>query len=279
MRVLRIGVSNTEQAEAVYALSAIPVFALSGWSFSGLDPVLAEQLPARKPYGVLVNRMMREEDLPQLERLLKEFETNLPECIYCADASVIELAGETVRKRIIYRPETLMTNAEDMRFWLDSPIGSVTVSPLLTLDELCAIGEAVPEAEFVIHGHLMMSVSARLLINAWQKRRKKTLSKDERIFLRETTRREWFPIRETAQGTMIFTDYVLDSFDAIGLLTAHGASQFYIDGSFLSTEELIEAAEIYRSLLEGNTETERIADYRRRHPECSEGYYGQETIL
>ena len=79
--------------------------------------------------------------------------------------------------------------------------------------------------------------------------------------------------------TMIFTDYVLESFDYIKPLAEHGASAFYIDGSFLTQEHLISALRLYRAILLDQTAPGEKEAWRTAHPECTEGYYGQKTIL
>lgn len=278
MEPFYVGVSTAGQADAVYAEQEVPVFALADHAFSGLRETKLNEINTSRPFGVLLNRLYRETELAQLQEILNELAAVKPERIWFADPAVLTLCDESMRSRLVYRPETLMTSCEDIRFWEETGIRGVTVSPLLTAEELYRIAETEPGAEFVIHGHLLMSVSARKLLSSWAKQYAVRLP-DEPLYLREETRNDRYPIRETAHGTMIFTDYVLESFDYIKPLAEHGASAFYLDGSFLTEEHLISALRLYRSVLHDEDAPGQTDAWRTAHPECTEGYYGQETIL
>ncbi len=272
------GVSSFQAANIVYAAGALPVFAVENCAYSGLNEIAVQDIDPSLPHGVLMNRIFREGELPRISQTLEALRRHLPERIYFADPAVFSLCDDTLRSRLVYRPETLMTNQEDIRFWKNTGIQGVTVSPLLTAEELYAAAEAVPGTEFVIHGHLLMSVSARKLLTSWAARYDKELPEGRPLFLREETRSDRYPVKETAAGTMIFTDYVLESFDYIRSLASHGASAFYLDGSFLDLQDLTDALCLYRALLTGSGTEEQIKAYRSSHPECREGYYGQETV-
>ena len=272
------GVSSFQAANIVYAAGALPVFAVENCAYSGLNEIAVQDIDPSLPHGVLMNRIFREGELPRISQTLEALRRHLPERIYFADPAVFSLCDDTLRSRLVYRPETLMTNQEDIRFWKNTGIQGVTVSPLLTAEELYAAAEAVPGTEFVIHGHLLMSVSARKLLTSWAAQYDKELPEGRPLFLREETRSDRYPVKETAAGTMIFTDYVLESFDYIRSLASHGASAFYLDGSFLDLQDLTDALCLYRALLTGSGTEEQIKAYRSSHPECREGYYGQETV-
>ena len=272
------GVSSFQAANIVYAAGALPVFAVENCAYSGLNEIAVQDIDPSLPHGVLMNRIFREGELPRISQTLEALRRHLPERIYFADPAVFSLCDDTLRSRLVYRPETLMTNQEDIRFWKNTGIQGVTVSPLLTAEELYAAAEAVPGTEFVIHGHLLMSVSARKLLTSWAAQYDKELPEGRPLFLREETRSDRYPVKETAAGTMIFTDYVLESFDYIRSLASHGASAFYLDGSFLDLQDLTDALFLYRALLTGSGTEEQIKAYRSSHPECREGYYGQETV-
>ena len=70
MEPFYVGVSSPEQAEAVYAQNAVPVFALQDQAFSGLDEVTLQAIDTARPYGVLMNRLYRETELDGLRNML-----------------------------------------------------------------------------------------------------------------------------------------------------------------------------------------------------------------
>ena len=55
------------------------------------------------------------------------------------------------------------------------------------------------------------------------------------------------PIYEDDLGTYIYSDFVLNSFEEI---TSFHTDRFFIDGIFLSTDELSDAVEAYRNILD-----------------------------
>ncbi|MBQ9328363.1 MAG: U32 family peptidase [Solobacterium sp.] len=279
MRPFHVGISDLSFADEVRSLQAIPVLALKEFSWSGLGELPIETyLETKEPYGLLMNRLFHEGELAEVKRVLDLLLTHLPERLYFSDFSVAELCEEPLRQRLCYKPETVMTNAADATVLYEAGIPSVSVSPLLSIHELEAFCAGFPHAELTIHGHLLMSVSDRHLLSAWAARYGIALPEGE-LSLKETTRDEFFPVRETSSGFLIFTDYVQESFRWLRRLETAGAESFYIDSSFLLKEEVLEALRIYRSLLEGTEEAEAIATYRAAYPKVQEGYYEQETIL
>ena len=87
------------------------------------------------------------------------------------------------------------------------------------------------------------------------------------------------PVYENDAAMMVFSDYVLESFDEILDFGNAGAETFFIEGSFLSEEELMSALAIYQGLLAGKDMTKEISQYRAAQPLCMKGFYGLETIL
>ena len=89
--------------------------------------------------------------------------------IYYGDEGVLyEAARLDMKDRLIYNPDTLITNAMDMQYYLDEGIRMATISKEITLQEMCTVARDVQgECEVVLHGRLNMMHSKRKLLSAY----------------------------------------------------------------------------------------------------------------
>ena len=64
--------------------------------------------------------------------------------VIIADPGLYQVAKEiSLEDKLIYSPETLVTSAEDAKFWLSTGMYSVNISPLLTEEEILKIASSV----------------------------------------------------------------------------------------------------------------------------------------
>ena len=116
---------------------------------------------------VLVNRFFVEEELEALREHLQRLKDLDVDGIYYGDEGVYQEAKALgIENRLIYNPDTLITNHSDVQYYLDEGISMVTISKEITLDEICAIAKKVQgECEVIIHGRLNMMHSKRNLLS------------------------------------------------------------------------------------------------------------------
>ena len=147
--------------------------------------------------------------------------------------------------RLIYQPETLITSSNDAAFWMNQNLHSVTVSSLITKEEITEISEKVSGLSIYVHGRLLMSVSRRKLLNAYHDETgiPFTYEKNRELYLVEEKREGHMPVYETENACMIFTDYIQESFQEMSDFM--NLERFVIDGSWLSYEEGRDALAIY----------------------------------
>lgn len=281
MTILAISVNSPEEARRMLAAGADEaVLAVRGCCFSALseqDPQHLQELPA---FSVLMNRLFFPSEIEQVRKtlaILKE----MPglRYIYFSDPAVVMLAAACgLQEKLIYRPETLLTSQADARWWQARGIHGVSVSPLLTAQEVKSILPAA-KCELTMHGYLMMTVSRRPLLSAWADYRHHDLDmKEKKFLLQEEKRQERMPVYESEAGTMIFTDFIQESFGYINEFAA--ADRFYIDGTFLEEDMMADTLQVYRQIMAG-ADAETAADaYMKRWEGLafSTGYYGQKTI-
>lgn len=281
MTVLCSSVNSPEEARRMLAAGADEaVLAVRGCCFSALTEPEPEQLKDIPAFSVQLNRLF----FPSESGKVKETLAALREMpglryIYFSDPAVVPAAEQLgMKEKLIYRPETLLTSRADARWWQNRGIHGVSVSPLLTEQEVRDILPAA-RCELTMHGYLMMTVSRRPLLSAWAEYRHRDLAmKEKKFLLREEKRQEHMPVFESEAGTMIFTDFIQESFGYAGEFAA--ADRFYIDGTFLNEDLLADTVTAYRQIMTGADAASVSAEYMKRWGDMpfSTGYYGQKTI-
>ena len=147
---------------------------------------------------VAVNRFFVEEELAALREhlhLLKEIDVD---GIYYGDECVLlEAEHFGLKQKLIYNPDTLITNHSDVQYYLDEGIQMVTISKEITLQEMCEIGRLTDgECEVILHGRLNMMHSKRNLLSSYMS----FIGKNEQVrdnydlYLMEENRDEHMPI-------------------------------------------------------------------------------------
>ncbi|MFR6361949.1 peptidase U32 family protein [Amedibacterium intestinale] len=233
---------------------------------------------------VLVNRFFVEEELEALREHLQRLKDLDVDGIYYGDEGVYQEAKALgIENRLIYNPDTLITNHSDVQYYLDEGISMVTISKEITLDEICAIAKKVQgECEVIIHGRLNMMHSKRNLLSNYFS----FLGKEENIrnkmdlYLMEEHRDEHMPIVEDETGTHVFTGFTLSSFDEIKDMVHAGIRHFRIDGIFHDVDYVIEALKLYQSVLQDEVKGREVFEaYKKKYEKdhVTHGFYYTKT--
>lgn len=284
MKILTILCENQEQADRYLSLGCDEVIlVLKDGCFSALPGCNLKEIAAfakenSKRTAVLMNRLFDQEEIAEAQKTLAKL---LPiiDAVFFADPALLYQAKQIhMENKMIYRPETLLTSVKDGTWWMAQGLQSIQISPLLTKEEIFEIARSIPHTGLQIHGRLLMSVSKRKLLSAYASYHPDTsLHEKNGLYLREDSRQGKMPVYESAYGTMIYTDYVQESFAYVPSFLAAGMERFEIDTYTLKDEEITDAITMYRALLDGKTIT---ASYAQKHADMplSSGYFGQKTI-
>lgn len=229
--------------------------------------------------SVMMNRLFPESEVKETaEKMIFLLEKGV-DCVIFADPGLLYHAKKKgLEGRLIYQPETLITSSHDAQFWMNQNLHSVTVSSLITKEEITEISKNVKGLSIYVHGRLLMSVSRRKLLKAYHDETgiPFTYEKNKNLYLVEEKREGRMPVYETENACMIFTDYIQESFQEMADFM--NIDRFVIDGSWLSYEEGKDALALYADMLKGkevNTET-YLEKYGKEN--FSDGYYGQKTV-
>lgn len=233
---------------------------------------------------VLVNRFFVEEELDALRshlQVLKELDVD---GIYYGDECVLyEADALGMKDKLIYNPDTLITNHKDVQYYLDEGIKMVTISKDITLQEMITIQSKVQGCcEVIIHGRLNMMHSKRTLLSSYMSFVGKNYPVYDNydLYLMEEHRDEHMPIVEDESGTHVYTGFTLASFEEIKQLADAGIEYMRIDGIFHDIDYVVEALELYCAILDGKKDATVVyEEYKEKYKEdhVTHGFYYTKT--
>ena len=161
--------------------------------------------------------------------------------IYFTDLGIINVArGIDLTNKLIFDPDTLLTNSFDVNFFLRQGIGTVLAREL-SFDEVKDILEKNPgSCDMQIFGHLKMSYSKRQFMTNYFKYIGKDVDvlNKRSIRLVEENRKYKLPIIEDKYGTRIYSDYVLLMYKEY-LQLKPLLKRAIIDDTFIEKNELV----------------------------------------
>ena len=177
--------------------------------------------------------------------------------IYFTDLGIINVAaGLDLKNKLIYDPDTLLTNSLDVNFFLRQGIGTVLAREL-SFDEVKDILEKNPsKCDMQIFGHLKMSYSKRQFMTNYFKHIGKDVDvlNKRSIRLVEENRNYELPIIEDKYGTRIYSDYVLLMYKEY-LRLKPLLKRAIVDDTFIEKNELVLAVlRDYKRVSSMNTE-------------------------
>lgn len=233
-----------------------------------------------RTFAVLVNKLFHEPEIDDLTSYLLWLEKHHIQEVWFQDPCVPAIREkEHLSFACVYMPDTLLTSKEDLEVWIRMGAACGVISPLLNIEEEKPIA-LDPHAIVPVHGHFLMSRSYRKLLSAWNEAYDLSLELSHRtdLTLRERKREGQMPVYEDETGTLIYTDYVLNSFRVFHeLRRADGI--YLINSVYMDRGDVLPALEAYRQLISGASPAEVEEDYRHKCPDVllDEGYYHVHT--
>lgn len=265
--------------EIVVGLEGHIFSALHEFSLDEIKEISEEAHSNNVKVIVLMNRLYSQSDISQAENVLEEV-LNVVDYVMFADPALLRKAQQfNKQSQLIYRPETLMTSSEDAKIWKGFGLHSVVIPSLLTKQEVIEISSSVKDTTVIIHGHTLMSVSKRKLLSAYQHVSKVDIGiSSYSLALKEKTRDTLMPIHENAYSTMIYTDYIQESFQEMKEFMNGGVTYFEIDTPFMNEEMILETISLYRDILDQKEVDVDSYLNKFNKEQLLDGYYGQKTV-
>ena len=269
--------------EVIVALEGGVFSSLQTFSIAQIAELLTQARLVQVQLFVLMNRLFPQSEIKHAQQELKQLLEMGVDGVIIADPGLYQVAkGLSLEDKLIYSPETLVTSAEDAKFWLSTGMYSVNISPLLTEEEILKIASNVRHCGIQVFGYLLMSISKRPLLTAYQEvaNIKEPLHHNHHLYLREQKRDGMMPVYENEAGMMIYTDFVQESFAWLQPFSNAGIQRFEMYGNYIPQDALFDAVRMYRRVLDGEDGESVRKEFVLKYPKLpvSDGYYGQKTI-
>ncbi len=251
------------------------VMGVENYTFSAIKKHSIDEM---RNHSVLMNRFYFQDEVELLKQQLNALKERNVNHIYFCDPAVYYYASELdLVSHLIYKPETMMVSANDLLFWQSQGVYTASVSPLITFEETEKILNEVKHAEVTIHGHLLMSESKRQLLTSYFDYTKQNIEQGKIYYLKEMKREDLMPAYDDEFGTLIYSDFVLESFDEI---SSFHTDRFFMDSLLLDTGAVVDAVKIYRGILEEKDMKNEVNEYLTKYASLkfTSGYYKEKTI-
>jgi putative protease len=227
-----------------------------------------------------VNQIFNDQQIINLKNELSLINLNLLDGIIIADIGLIKVFSDmNLSSKIIYNPETLMTNVYDFNFLIDFKIKGVYVAKEITLEDILYIASKKKYEMFLVgHGHLNMFYSKRQLIENFM-----TFQDEENIYhnrqdikiVEEKRSDEPYPILEDLAGTHVFRSNVFASIDYLNEIK-DVIDYLVIDTIFKDDEYALKVLKMYK---EGKNDLNIKKELEEKYNEkWDEGFFHKKTI-
>ena len=193
------------------------------FSTSEIHEITRQTKNLNKELFFMANQMMTDDHLTHFSNWLSEFSMDDFTGIICADLGVVKkLTTMGWANKVVYNPETLMTNYYDFNFFNRLNIMGVYVAKEITLDDIKKIGEKKTLKLFMVgHGHLNMFYSKRQLIKnfaAYIDIPDEFHEQQNLRIVEETREGIEYPILEDQAGTHVFRANVFATLEDLDVL-------------------------------------------------------------
>ena len=261
-----------------------------GGPFSGRYDYTASELEEINNYCwdhnlkryISIDAFIYEEDRGPLYEYLEYIKSFNVDGIYFTDLGVINAAKRRdLSDRLIYDPDTLLTNSLDIAFYLKQGIGTVLARELTLKEVLDIVKKNVDQLDMQVFGHLKMSNSRRKFISNYFKHMGilRNVEGKKTIRLLEESRSYRLPVIEDEHGTRIYTDYCLLMYKELAYLK-HVLRRVIVDDAFLSDPNA--AFDMIRDIRRLTPKNMAFLEdaflVRYPHETFSSGYLHQKTV-
>lgn len=234
---------------------------------------------------VLVNRFFVEQELEQLYEHLQFLKELDVDGIYVTDEAALAYALELgMIDRLVYQPDTLLTNHKDVNYYLNEGLQRVVLSKEITVEEIKEIARFsnANQIELIGHGRVVMMHSKRPLVSHYMSFIGKAYEVKQKhsLIIEEETRKDRMPILEDEQGTHVFSSYVQCSFDELSEFMNSGIGAMRIDGIFQTSAYIEMVIRLYADLRNHTMSADAAkAQLLAQYPEdpLNQGFYYRRT--
>ena len=147
--------------------------------------------------------------------------------------------------KIIYNPETMITNYLDLGLLNECHFDAYQLSSEITLNDIKYAYEKT-NAPLIYYGfgHKIMFYSKRKLLSLYENKTGIKMPKEG--YLKEVTREDYMPVSENLNGTYILRSYVISLLDELDNLDY--LKYLYLDSNFVEFDKYTEVLKLFNKL-------------------------------
>ncbi len=188
------------------------------FSIDEMIPALETVSSLKKESFILMNQMFTDHELTSAKSFIQSLPADLINGFIIADLGLVDIFKELkLIHKVIYNPETLLTNHFDFNYLSTDGLFGAFVSKEITLKDILEIGNHKAYKLFMYgHGHMSMFYSKRQILTAYTDYLLKDsiYHEDQSLSLQEPKRdKENYPILEDHGGTHVFRGHIFQSLD------------------------------------------------------------------
>lgn len=193
---------------------------------------------------IAINKMLYPNDLKFIEGFMSKYKDNL---FLATDIAVYMIAKKIgIVDRVIFDPQTMITNHLDLNEYNDLGFDAVAMSLEIPLSDVNAsIEENKNNLFYQIFGHRLMFYSKRKLISLYEEKANIKASRSN-LYLKESTRSDYIPTIENLNGTMMYRHYLISLLDNYEIIKKFKYG--YLEPLYISDDIFIKVLEIYKQL-------------------------------
>ncbi|NLK12825.1 MAG: hypothetical protein GX312_04440 [Candidatus Phytoplasma sp.] len=229
---------------------------------------------------ITLNQMYTNQKLNEAKIFIKKLPTDLITGFIVADLGLYMTLKELgLEKKVVYNPETLLTNDFDFNYLTQTGIYGNYLAKEITLEDIKYISKHKMSKSFMVgHGHLNMFYSKRKLLKnyiTYLNEDKNLENKQNLKIIEEKRKEEPYPILEDYAGTHVFRSHVFQTLSNIEILS-ESIDYLVIDPIFKDDQYLMEILPLYKKRM---YDEEKINDIKAKYNETwDDGFLFRKTI-
>lgn len=260
-----------------YALVQVPHLSVY---YKDIDVKVAVYLLHKYKKNIIlnINRIMHPSDIEKVKELYKEYLDDKEVLFLISDLGCYNEAIKLgIENRIIYNPETMITNYLDYSEYKSLGALSCGISTEITLNDLKLIYEKTNGSIFYqVFGRRLMFYSRRHLISLYETKNEDKYPHEDAL-LKESTRNDYLPINENEEGTVIYRPYNINLISKLNELSFIDFA--YIETAFLPKDIKEVICGVYFDAIKNNGDLNVLADITANLGlEYQDGFFYKDSV-
>lgn len=235
----------------------------------------------KKEIYLSIDKNLFNEDIPLLEKTLKQIDNYNIKGILFYDLAVLNLAKKlNIKTPLIWNQNFLVTNYKTINYYNKDNIKGAVISSEITIEEIKEIAKNTNLELFVnIFGYQLMAVSKRCLISNYFKHINQNNNTDINYMIEKNNK---YPVIENDTCTKFYTKEVLNGIKYINILKEIGIKYIILEDILLDKEIFNKVANIYEKAINNEiTEKELLTkeeEINKLIPNTSTLFLDKKTI-